>query len=32
LLLVLCRRRPLDVLTVFGDTSVAESLLDASRF
>ncbi|KIQ20792.1 maleylpyruvate isomerase family mycothiol-dependent enzyme [Rhodococcus sp. MEB064] len=32
LLLVLCRRRPLDVVTVFGDTSVAESLLDASRF
>lgn len=32
LYLVLWRRRPLDLLTVFGDRTVAEALLEASRF
>ncbi len=32
LYLVLWRRRPLDLLTVFGDRSVADALLEASRF
>ncbi|HEY5858335.1 MAG TPA: maleylpyruvate isomerase N-terminal domain-containing protein [Aldersonia sp.] len=32
LLLVLWRRRPLDVLEVFGDASIAERFLDITRF
>ncbi|MGB3771847.1 MAG: maleylpyruvate isomerase family mycothiol-dependent enzyme [Rhodococcus sp. (in: high G+C Gram-positive bacteria)] len=32
LLLVLCRRRPLDAVTVFGDARVAECLLETTRF